>query len=124
MTRIRVRAPGALVGEQRSQARTALIRALLRSSEHSWKATEGPHQIYYVPSASQPRVTRFVEMRTGADGVLWADCSCPSGYWRGETANEPLPIVCWHAAAVLTLLFRQKRVVPLDGLVAWKGSKR
>lgn len=120
MTKYRVRAPGALSGVERVRAQHATMRALLRSGEHGWRATEGPNACFFVPSVSQPRVARTVQFRTGVDGVLWGHCSCPGGYWRGEVAYGPLPVPCWHVAAVMGMLFSQGRVDLVDGLVVWK----
>ena len=119
MAKIRVRAPGALTGEARKKAQQATTRALLRAADHGWKATEGPNACFFVPSAHEPRHARTVQFLTGVDGVLWGYCSCPGGYWRGENAEEPLPVPCWHVAAVQSLLFKENRVTVDDGLVVW-----
>lgn len=90
--------------------------ALLRAQGHGWQATEGPHSAFFIPSAHEPFITRVLRFSTGMDGVLWAHCSCPGGFWRDEHA----PVTCWHAAAVLSLLHSQRRVVLADGLMIWR----
>lgn len=123
VAKIRLRAPSALQGEARTEAQHATMRALLRAAEHGWKATEGPNACFFVPSVHEPRIARTVQFLTGVDGVLWGRCSCPGGCWRQEVAYRPLPVPCWHVAAVLSLLFSQDRVELDDGLVIWKRPK-
>ena len=108
------------MGEARKKAQHATTRALLRAGFHGWRATEGPNSCFFVPSVHEPRHARTVQFRTGVDGVLWGTCSCPGGYWRAENAEEPLPVPCWHVAAVMALLFQENRVALEDGLVVWR----
>lgn len=96
------------------------MRCLGKAITEGWLATLGPRDAYFVPSLSQPRQARCVEIEQGPDGVLWFNCSCPGGYWRGEVATEPLPVSCWHAGAVLHELFEQGSINVKDGLVIWK----
>lgn len=115
MTRLKVRAAPALTGKDRRAAADTMMRAAMRAQKHGWQATEGPNSAFFVPSASQPLVARTVRLTTGMDGVIWAHCTCPGGYHRRENA----PVVCWHGAAVLGLLFGQRRVRPVNGLMVW-----
>lgn len=86
-TRLNQRDKDALAG--------ATWRALQRAKQHSWKPTLGPWGHYFVPSAHEPGITRTVKVEVGPEGILWFDCSCPSGFFR-----DTEPLSCWHSAAV------------------------
>lgn len=130
MVTIKVQAPPALSGQDRLDAASAMTRSILRAADklHGWKPTEGPAwgplgTCWYVPSVTQPRQARTLQIKVGADGVLWVQCSCPGSYYRTECAETPTPVNCWHGGALMSWLFEQGRVKIVSGLFCWKGQK-
>lgn len=106
----------AVTGQDRLDAASTLMGALLRARQHGWTPTTGPADHWFVASASNPGLARTVRLVTGMDGVVWTSCSCPSGFWRAGQA----PTTCWHGAAVLEHLHTQGRVTVTAGLMTWK----